>query len=154
MGCAKTTRCQNCIKISMVVLIVFILVQILLAILKGVFTKNIFTADVIQTLLKTFMTEQDIQTLGSAFSLIAFAISIITIAGVICAAMTLCVGRFCNQKCGGCMTKCFVFLNFAVFLAIAIVFFLAGSTLTVVKTSFNEEFVREQCQNAIVQQYD
>ena len=143
MGCSKTARCQMCIKISMVILLVFVLVQILLAILKGVFTKNIYSADVVQALLKVFMTAEDIDALGSLFSLMAFAISVVTIVGALCGAMTLCAGRFCNDKCGGMLTKCFILFNFLVFIAIAIVFFLVGSALTVVKTSFNEDFVRE-----------
>ena len=89
------------------------------------------------------MTEEDLNALGSAFSLIAFALSMLTIVGALCGAMSLCAGRFCNDKCGGFLTKCFVLFNFAVFLAIAIVFFLVGSALTLVKTSFNEDFVRE-----------
>jgi hypothetical protein len=39
-------KCQMCIRVSIVILLVFIVVQIILAAVKGAYTTNIVTADI------------------------------------------------------------------------------------------------------------
>lgn len=39
-------KCQMCIRVSIVVLLIFIVVQIILASIKGAYTKNIVTAEI------------------------------------------------------------------------------------------------------------
>jgi len=45
-----------CIRVSIVILLVFLVVQLILAIVKGVYTKNMITADVMQEILKMTLT--------------------------------------------------------------------------------------------------
>lgn len=73
--------------------------------------------------------------------MLAFAFSIVTIAGVMCAFIVLCSAKFCGDKCGGMLPKCFVFFSFVVFTVLGILYLLMGGALIAVRSSFNEEFV-------------
>ena len=152
--CGKNPKCQKCIRFAIIMLLVFMVVQIILAIIKGTFTKNIVTADVTVRMLETMMTEDDLNSLQSSFGLIAFALSIVTIAGVMCAFITLCSAKFCGSCCGGFCTKIFTFLSFAVFLAVSIIWMLMGAALMAVQPGFDEETIQTNCDNALKSQYD
>ena len=130
-------KCQMCIRVSMIILLVFIVVQIILAVVKGVYTKNLVAADVMQAILKVAFDEQKLADLESMFGMIAFGVSMMTIAGVVCALFVLCAGKFCDSFMGGCCVKFAVFMSFVIFMVLAIIFILVGSSLTVVKEEFN-----------------
>ena len=104
--------------------------------------------------MKTFMTTEDLERLESSFGTAAFGISVITIVGMMCAVMTLCSAWFCGDKCKGFMAKVFVVLSFVVFLVVSIIFMIVGSALIFVQTTFSEEWITEQCNNAVLMKYD
>lgn len=77
--------------------------------------------------------------------MIALAISMITVAGIVCGLAVLCAARFCGKGCGGCWPKWYVFWSAAAFLGIAIIFYILGSALIVIKDQLNEEFIDREC---------
>ena len=141
-------KCQMCIRVSIVILLIFIVVQLILAIVKGVFTKNMITADVMQEILKMSLTPQEIEDLEGAFDMMALVISLFTVAGILCGLVSLCAARFCNKQCNGCWTKWYVAWSAIVFIAVAIIFFLVGSVLVVIKDQLDEDFINRECANA------
>ena len=112
------------------------------------YTTNVITADLTQSILRAMMSEEDIKLVENSASMIAFALSIVTVAGLMCGCIVLCSAKFCGNFCGGFCTKIFTLTSLIVFLAISIVWMLMGSALMAVRSGFNEEFVTKQCVNA------
>jgi hypothetical protein len=123
-------------------------VQIILAIVKGVYTTNIATADVMQEIIKMSMSASEVDDFESAFSSAGTAFSMITVGGICAGCWALLAARFCNKAMGGCCTKWYTFCGSVSFLTISIIFFLLGSTLIVIKDQFSEEFINRECANA------
>lgn len=78
----------------------------------------------------------------------ALVISLFTVAGIVCGLVSLCAARFCNKKCNGCWTKWYVAWSAIVFIAVAIIFFILGSVLVVLKEQLDEDFINTECANA------
>ena len=136
-------KCQVCIRVAMVVLIVFVIVQVILAVIKGVYTKDIVMADVMQALLKLALDNEEFIRIERLFDMVALGISMVTVVGILCTLAVLLSARLCNKAMGGCITKFFIVWSFLVFFTVAIIFILVGTSLVVVKEEFNDVFIKE-----------
>lgn len=146
-------RCQKAVKIAMILLVVLVLAEVILAMMKASYAKNIATADVAQRIFEYHLTQEQIEFVQGIFGKVALAISVISIIGVLCAISVLLAARYCNQRWKGCVTKFSVGLSSLVFLTIAVIFIIIGAALTKAKGQFNEKFITQQCNYAIAQNY-
>lgn len=142
-SCAANKKCQTCIRVTLVILFIIVVVQIILAILKGVFTKQLITADIMQEILKLAGTDPSkIADIEGVFTLIGAVFAIVTVFGILWLLFLFCSVKFCPHTC---CPKFLVFMTWVLSIVIMIIFFIIGGALTVVGSGFSEEKLTEAC---------
>ena len=93
------------------------------------FTRNISRAEIVQVIMEAVLSQTDLENFNSSVQLAAIGVAFITVAGIVCSLLTLCSACCCNQKFGGYITKFFVTVSSMVYLTIAIIYLIVGSTM-------------------------
>ena len=136
-------KCQKCIRIAIVLLFIFVTGQIILAVMKATYTKNVVAAEVMQEVLLLTLENLEIERIEEAFEMTALVVAMLTTAGIVCALASLLSARCCNRPCNGFWTKWYVAWSVLVFLTVSLVFLIIGSALAVIKDQFDSEAINK-----------
>ena len=131
-------KCQVCIRVSIVILAIFVVVHVILAILKAVFTKDIINAEVMSQLLGMFIENTKMEEIDNIFSLLSTVFAILTIAAVMPRLLL-----FLSLKCcpNSCCPKFLVFLTFLFSVIVMVIMLILGIVFTGINTVFSKEEV-------------
>lgn len=136
----------------MFVLAFLCVIQIIMGILKIVFFSNIGTSDTIKILIQTLVAEggitMDLDDLKAYLTTAGGLFGGLTMVGCFCGCCALFCAKKMNRPCKGWFTKMQVFLTFAIFLVMAIIWLIVGAAISV-PYNLGGEFIDNQCKYAV-----
>ena len=152
--CCSHLKCQAFVKCSMMTLLVLALVQIILSIFKGIFARNIARTQIVKVIMEAVLGDDDFINFENQVLLVSVSAALVTILGVLFVFFTLCSARYCHKTMDHLVTRSFVCFSSLLFLAIAIIYLIVGSSLWLVPSTFGVDYVNQQCEKATRGDFD
>ena len=122
--------CQKCIRVSMIILLVFCIIQIVLGVMKIVYAdygKNKLLLVMIEAIVQS--QQIDKQQAVDGLKAIGPLLAVFTFLGVICGCCTLCSAKFLPNFAGGLIPKLCTGCGFIVFFFFGLFWFGTGTVI-------------------------